>query len=305
MKILMTGGTGLIGRAFIKQFEDYQFTILTRSIAKLKTPNTDHAAMPAKVKFIESLDYLDDLNDFDAIINLAGEPIIDKRWSAKQKHIICQSRWGLTEQLVALFAASQRPPLVFLNGSAIGAYGDRGDQVITEDMTVEVHDFNTELCLGWEARAMQAQPYTRVVLLRTGIVLTPEGGALGKMLLPFKCCLGGRVGDGRQYMSWIHYQDHIDAMHYLLLEKSLFGAINLVAPEPQTNRMFTQTLAQALNRVAILPLPKKILQLLLGEASCLLLDSQRIIPHRLLESGFKFKYHSLKAALKNLLISRP
>ena len=195
MKILMTGGTGLIGRAFIKQFEDYQFTILTRSIAKLKTPNTDHAAMPAKVKFIESLDYLDDLNDFDAIINLAGEPIIDKRWSAKQKHIICQSRWGLTEQLVALFAASQKPPLVFLNGSAIGAYGDRGDQVITEDMTVEVHDFNTELCLGWEARAMQAQPYTRVVLLRTGIVLTPEGGALGKMLLPFKCCLGGRVGD--------------------------------------------------------------------------------------------------------------
>jgi len=305
MKILMTGGTGLIGQAFIRQFEDHQFTILTRSTAPLKPLKKGASAALVVVKFIQSLKDLKDLNDFDAVINLAGEPIIDKRWSANQKHIICHSRWDLTEQLVALFAASEKPPLVFLNGSAIGAYGHRGDQVITEEVAVEVHNFNTKLCLGWEQRAMQAVPYTRVVLLRTGIVLAPQGGALGKMLLPFKCFLGGRVGDGRQYMSWIHYQDHIHAMHYLLLENSLSGPINMVAPEPQTNRVFTQTLAQSLNRLAVLPLPKKILELLLGEAACLLLDSQKIVPHRLLESGFKFKFNSLKAALDNLLKSTP
>jgi uncharacterized protein (TIGR01777 family) len=254
MNILMTGGTGLIGQAFIRQFDDHQFTVLSRS-----KPNKANAssALPATVNLIDSLDRLHNLDDFDAVINLAGEPIIDKRWSPKQKHIICQSRWLLTQQLVDLFANSQTPPSVFLNGSAIGAYGDRGDQIVTEASPVEVTDFPTKLCLKWEEIAMGAAPYTRVVLLRTGIVLAAHGGALGKMLLPFKCCLGGRIGDGRQFMSWIHYQDHLNAMQFALLESSISGAVNLVAPEAQRNSVFTQALAKSLNRVAVVPLPKK------------------------------------------------
>jgi hypothetical protein len=300
MKILMTGGTGLIGQAFIRQFEEHEFTVLSRSKPSQMAAN---ALVPAAVKFIDSLDQLQTLDGFDAVINLAGEPIIDKRWSPKQKHIICQSRWSLTQQLVDLFALSQTPPSVFLNGSAIGVYGDGGDEELTETSAVEVTDFPTKLCLGWEEVALQAKPYTRVVLLRTGIVLAARGGALGKMLLPFKCCLGGRIGDGKQFMSWIHYQDHINAMHFSLLDTSVLGAVNLVAPEAQTNSAFTQTLAKTLNRVAVFPLPKKILQLLLGESSCLLLDSQRIAPQKLLQSGFEFKFPSLKSALDNLLKS--
>lgn len=298
MKILMTGGTGLIGQAFIQQFGDHQFTVLTRSIPAVMS---NKAAWPKALNFIDSLDHFHNLDEFDAVINLAGEPIIDKRWSVKQKHIICQSRWGITQQLVALFTHSLNPPLVFLNGSAIGAYGNRPDQTLTEESGVEVSDFSSQLCLGWEDIAMEAKAFTRVVLLRTGIVLAAHGGALAKMLLPFKCFLGGRIGNGEQYMSWIHYQDHINAMQYLLLEESMSGAINLVAPEAQKNSTFTQTLAKSLSRVAILPIPKKVLQLLLGESSSLLLDSQRVMPQKLLESGFAFKFYSLKSALDDLL----
>jgi len=212
MKILITGGTGLIGQAFIRQFYDHQFTVLTRSISGSK------AIWPASVSFIESLDILQNLDEFDAVINLAGEPIIDKRWSPEQKHVICQSRWLLTQQLVALFAQSQKPPAVFLSGSATGVYGDRGTEQVSEASPVEIGGFSTQLCLNWEKIAMQAEPHTRVVLLRTGIVLSTQGGALTKMLVPFKCFLGGRIGYGEQYMSWIHYQDHINAMHYILLD---------------------------------------------------------------------------------------
>jgi|TARA_B110000285_G_scaffold122576_1_gene138557 uncharacterized protein len=297
MKILITGGTGLIGQAFIRQFDDHQFTVLTRSISG------SDAMWPASVSFIESLDILQNLDEFDAVINLAGEPIIDKRWSPEQKHVICQSRWLLTQQLVALFALSQKPPAVFLSGSATGVYGDRGAEQVSEASPVEIGGFSTQLCLNWEKIAMQAEPHTRVVLLRTGIVLSTQGGALTKMLVPFKCFLGGRIGYGEQYMSWIHYQDHINAMHYVLLEKSILGPVNLVAPQAQKNTTFTHTLAQSLNRLAVLPMPKKILQLVLGESSCLLLDSQKVVPQKLLESGFKFKFPTLKSALHDLLIS--
>ena len=296
-KVLITGGTGLIGSAFIRQFSDLHITVLTRSIPKAK------ALLPATVELIDSLDQLPNLDAFDAVINLAGEPIIDKRWSKRQKHIICQSRWQITQQLVALFASSQNPPEVFLSGSAIGIYSDRGDEDLTETSPVQGCDFPASLCLHWESIARQAEAYTRVVLLRTGIVLDAQGGALAKLLLPFKCFLGGSIGNGKQYMSWIHYQDLIYAMHYLLTAKQVAGAINMVAPEPQTNRVFSQTLAKVLHRVAIVPAPKPLLHLMLGESSCLLLDSQRVVPQALLKHGFTFKFSSLKQALMDLLTS--
>ena len=295
MNILITGGTGLIGSAFMRQFDDYQYTVLTRSVAQAKI------SLPANVQLLDSLENLQNLDAFDAVINLAGAPIIDKRWSEERKQEICDSRWQITEQLVDLFARSEQPPQVFLSGSAIGAYGNHGNEELTEETPVKEHDFPTRLCLRWEAIARRAEPYTRVVLLRTGIVLAPQGGALAKMLLPFKLCLGGRIGDGQQYMSWIHYQDHIHAMRYLLNTSSVSGPVNLVAPNPQTNSQFTQALAKALGRIAVLPIPKQVMQLLLGESACLLLDSQKVLPKKLLDSGFTFTFEHLAAALKDVV----
>lgn len=295
MKILITGGTGLIGSAFIHQFNSHQFTVLSRSLSKAST------ILPSSIQLIDSLQHLDNLDDFDAVINLAGEPIIDKRWSAKQKKNICQSRWQITQDLVTLFARSQHPPHTFLSGSAIGIYGDRADQPLNEHASLQQSDFPSKVSLRWEMIAKQAKPYTRVVLLRTGIVLSLHAGALAKMLFPFKCYLGGRIGSGNQYLSWIHIQDQINAIHFLLTEKEISGAVNIVAPDPQRNKHFTQTLATVLHRIAVFTIPKKALQYLLGESSCLLLDSQKVIPEKLLNSGFVFTFNNLQAALLDLL----
>lgn len=296
MKILITGGTGLIGRAFMSHYGDYHYTLLSRNAGALKKAIVTNNP----VVMISSLEQLDNLDDFDAVINLAGEPIIDKRWSVKQKKVICDSRWELTQKLVSLFEASKDAPSVFVNGSAIGVYGDRGDEVLHEDVPVKVHDFSSQLCLGWEDIAHKASPFTRVVLLRTGIFLASNGGALAKMVLPFKLCLGGRISHGQHYMSWVHGLDHIRAMHFVLNQKSIQGPVNLVAPNPQKNTDFTQDLAKALNRIAIFPMPKKALQIILGESSCLLLDSQRVVPKKLTDNGFEFKFPNLAQAFADL-----
>lgn len=295
MDILMTGGTGLIGRAFINRYPDYRYTVLTRSA------KTNAGMFPASVQTIDSLSALTDLDKFDAVINLAGEPILDKRWTDRQKDVICQSRWQITQQLVELFTHSTHPPLVFLSGSAIGVYGNRGDAILSESATVQENDFPTTVCLNWETIARQAQAHTQVVLLRTGIVLDPRGGALNKMLLPFKLGLGGRIGTGRQYMSWIHYQDQVDAMNFLLHERGVAGAVNLVAPGAVTNQEFTRCLARSLHRPALLPVPALALKQLLGESSCLLLDSQRVQPQQLEANGFQFAFGELPGALVDLL----
>ncbi len=285
----------MIGRAFIERFNGYQFTALTRSASKARQ------RLPDSVQLIESLDCLDALDEFDAVINLAGEPIIDKRWSRKQKEIISQSRWKITKQLVDLFSRSELPPKVFLSGSAIGAYGNSADELVDESYQITGNDFSSSLCRRWEEIAIQAAPFTRVVFLRTGIVLARQEGALSKMLLPFKCGLGGRVGSGEQFMSWIHVEDHISAIDSLLANERFSGPVNLVAPDAVSNRDFTQELAQSLNRPAFLPLPEKVLQLLLGESSCLLLEGQRVIPQKLLSDGFRFSFPTLKSALSDLL----
>jgi len=295
MKILITGGTGLIGQAFVRQFNENHYTVLSRSVYLVQQK------LPKQVEVLSSLSSLQNLDDYDAVINLAGEPIIDKRWTEKQKNIICESRWHITQQLVDLFKKSEAPPEVFLSGSAIGVYGNRGDSLITEECPLSGNDFPIRICRQWEKIAKQAEPYTRVIYLRTGIVLDPRGGALAKMLLPFKLCLGGTIGDGRQYMSWIHYLDHIRAMDYLLKNRNISGAVNLVAPEPERNYVFARALAGALNRIAVLPAPKIVLRNLLGESSCLLLDSQKVIPQKLIDNKFEFSFPDLKMALANLL----
>jgi uncharacterized protein (TIGR01777 family) len=295
MKVLITGGTGLIGSALIRGAVGFDFTVLTRSISNAKS------ILPASLQYIDSLEDLHNLDAFDAVINLAGEPIIGKRWSDQQKDHICQSRWQVTEQLVQLFAQSKTPPKVFISGSAIGVYGDRGDEPLTEVSSTEERDFSTILCQRWESIARQAEPYTRVVLLRTGIVLSAQGGALAKLLLPFKCGLGGRISTGEQYMAWIHYRDHINAIHFLLNETNISGPVNLVAPNAEKNMVFTQVLAKTLHRIAVLPVPKIALRLLLGEASSLLLDGQKVLPQTLLNQGFVFEFNKLEPALSDLV----
>lgn len=295
MNILMTGGTGLIGHNFATSYPSYQYTIVSR------TPDHAQIYAPKNARIIANLSSLQNLDNFDAVINLAGEPIIDKRWTDKQKRIICDSRWQTTQQLVDLIHASTTPPSVFISGSAIGIYGNKEDSSITEEEPIEPVDFPSQLCSQWETIAQQAENTSRVVYLRTGIVLDTSAGALGKMLLPFKLCLGGPIGGGKQFMSWIHIRDMVRAMDFLLNNASCEGPFNITAPNPVQNRTFSSQLARTLGRFAILPAPKFALKLILGESSMLLLDSQKVLPEKLLQQGFEFEYDELKPALEHLL----
>lgn len=297
MKILITGATGLIGSALCKLLDDkHELIALTRNINKAKNtlPNS-----------IIALDNLKDVNfdDLDAVINLAGEPIADKRWSAQQKQKIFQSRLAITEQIVNNINVSDTPPKVFISGSAIGFYGRQpAENAITESYSSTYPEFSHQLCKQWEELALQAHsPDVRVCLLRTGIVLSKQGGALDKMLPPFKLGMGGRMASGKQMMSWIHIDDMVNAIVFLLEDEKAHGAFNLTAPEPVSNTNFTQTLAKTLNRPALFPMPEFVLKLLFGEMSDLLIYGQNVIPEKLEQQGFKFKFKTLDTALNEIL----
>ncbi|MGD8173396.1 TIGR01777 family oxidoreductase [Vibrio sp. TRT 21S02] len=300
MKILLTGGTGFIGRELLKQFTMDDVVLLTREPGKAK--NTLSHADLGNVSYISSLEHLHDLNDFDAVINLAGEPIADKRWHKEQKHEICQSRWKITEKLVELIHASTTPPAVFISGSAVGYYGDQQDHPFDESLHVHHSGFPHHVCKEWESIANRARSeQTRVCILRTGIVLDPRGGALKKMLPPYKFGVGGTIGKGKQYMPWIHMLDMVRSIVYLLKTEHAHGEFNLCAPHPVTNKEFSKTLAKTLKRPHMLMTPKWLLKLAMGESSQLLFDSIRAKPKKLTELGFHFSYSRLEPALKNLL----
>ncbi|MBC3766062.1 TIGR01777 family oxidoreductase [Neptunicella marina] len=294
MQILMTGGTGLIGQHFIRTFQQYRYTVLSRQAASMPMDPSQRCT------YISDLSHLRNLNTFDYVINLAGEPIADKRWSDAQKLRICDSRWHITQQLVELFDKSSKPPKVFLSGSAIGFYGDTGTKKTDELAGFVPDDFASSLCHKWETIAEGASMKTRVVILRTGVVLSAEGGALKKMLLPFKLGLGGKMGSGQQMMSWIHIDDMVRAMQFLL-EQDITGAVNLTAPNPVNNDTFTKAMGKVLHRPTIFSVPAVMLKLLMGESSSLLLGSQNIVPARLLNAGFSFQHPQLASALQNLL----
>ncbi|EJN6827348.1 TIGR01777 family oxidoreductase [Vibrio cidicii] len=302
MKILLTGGTGFIGCELLKILSEHQIVLLSRdtNAAKLRLNFADRG----NITYLSHLDELHDLNDVDAVINLAGEPIADKRWSKSQKQIICQSRWQLTEKLVALIHASTKPPAVFISGSAVGYYGDQQAHPFDESLHVHSQSFTHTVCERWEQIAKRAQSeHTRVCLLRTGVVLGLGGGALAKMLLPYRLGLGGPIGNGQQYLPWIHLQDMVRAIVYLLETPHAQGAYNLSAPHPVTNKVFSETLARTLGRPHLLMTPKWAIKLLMGESACLLLDSSRAKPKKLTELGFTFHYSRVELALKCLLHS--
>ncbi len=296
MNILITGGSGLIGKALCNKLkQENNLTVLTRHPQKAK------ARLGQGIQLIESLNELQDLNDFDAVINLAGEPIAEQRWSQTQKQQICQSRWQITQRLVDLIKASSQPPKVLISGSAIGIYGRQDAQPIDETFTDFHNEFSHQVCQQWEAIANQVNQITRVCTLRTGIVLSPHGGALKKMLPPFKMGLGGKMASGYQYMSWIHLEDMVAAIRWLLSQDNLQGPFNLTAPHPVTNREFTRHLASALHRPVLLPMPAAILRLIFGEMSEILIYGQHVLPSKLIESGFEFLFPELEPALQDLV----
>lgn len=293
MKILITGATGFIGSNFIQQFSNHQFIVLARDIDRAKQ------MLGNKHKYYSNLQQISPDESIDAIINLAGEPIANKRWSATQKNKIETSRWQTTQDLVSWIKHAHTKPRCFISGSAIGIYGTSVDRAFTET-DVEGEDFSSHLCRKWENIAMFADDSTRVVLLRTGVVLAANAGALKKMTLPFKLGLGGVIGSGQQWMSWIHIEDYLNALELLLQDESCHGPFNLTAPKPARNSVFVKALASSLNQPALFPMPAFVMKLALGEASTLVLDGQKVLPQKLLEKGFSFRFDNISAALNKV-----
>ena len=239
-----------------------------------------------------------ELEGVDAVVHLAGEPI-GQRWTSSVRRRIRESRIAGTRLLAASIASLSRPPRVFASGSAMGIYGSRGDEVLSETSVIG-DDFLAELAADWEAEADRATPAgVRVVKLRTGLVLSPRGGALARLLLPFRLGVGGRVGSGRQWVSWIALSDTVRAIRHVMASDGVVGPVNLAAPTPVTNAELTSTLGKVLHRPALIPVPAVALRAVFGEmADATLLASQRMQPRRLLESGFRFDHPRLESALR-------
>lgn len=297
MNILITGGTGLIGRALCAALlrNGHALTVLSRK------PQSVAAKCGSGVRAIGSLVEWRPQQGFDVIINLAGEPFVDAAWTPARKQLLWDSRVALTEELVRGIEAAQQKPAVLLSGSAIGYYGDRDDESLDESAGAGF-DFGARLCAAWENAALKAdRSDVRVCLLRTGLVLSTDGGVLARMRLPFSLGLGARLGDGRQWMSWIHIDDYVAILLKLLAENDAGGPVNMTAPTPVTNAEFTSTLAQALHRPAFLAAPAALLKPLLGERSVALLGGQKVLPRKVEALGYRFVQPTLAGALESLL----
>ena len=238
----------------------------------------------------------------DAVVNLAGEPLVGRRWSQSRKTALVASRIEPTRSLVTAIDQASARPRVLISASAVGYYGPHGDDVLTEE-TPAGHDFLASLCVEWENAALAAEALgTRVVTIRTGLVLSEKGGALKPMLLPFRLGLGGPIGSGAQYWPWIHADDWSAIVEFLLNQSTVSGAVNLTAPTPVTNAAFAKILGAVLRRPAILPAPRFALRALLGEvADALLLSGQRAEPSRAIALGYRFAYEDLETALRQIL----
>jgi hypothetical protein len=293
MRILVTGGTGFIGQALCPRLAaaGHEVVVLTRQ---------SNPRLPKGVA--SSANRLDDVDagSVDAVLNLAGEPIGDARWTDARRRLLLESRVGTTSRLVQWMRAAQRPPRVLVSGSAVGYYGEQGDRLVTED-TKPTPGFTHDLCEAWEREADKASELgVRVCRVRIGVVLDRDGGALAKMLPAFRMGAGGRLGSGRHYFPWIHREDMAAICQWLLDNPRAKGAYNCSAPNPVTNAEFTKALGRAIGRPTVLPMPEAALKLLFGDLSELLLVSDRMVPRRLLDEGFEFLYPDLERALASI-----
>jgi len=290
-RLLITGGSGFIGCRLVPVLltQGYDVTILTR--------NPEKTALHFN-KAVLAINQLNDADIFDIVINLAGQGITDKRWTQDIKKQLRDSRIVTTQKIIQYLQAASKKPELLISGSAIGYYGNQAEKLIDEQMSGD-NSFSSKLCFDWEHEAQQAEALgIRSCYLRTGIVLGKNGGALSKMLPAFKLGLGGPMGNGRQWMSWIHIDDLVGIILHVINNKDIKGAINGTAPTPVTNKEFSSTLARVLKRPAFLTMPAFILKLMLGEmAQELLLSGQRVIPKKILDAGYDFQYAELEEAL--------
>lgn len=295
MHVAITGSRGLVGSQLIPLLTDRGHK--TTGIVRGRAGDGEMTWDPAAGSFNAS-----GLEGVDAVVHLAGENIASRRWNALQKQRIRDSRVQGTQLLCEGLAEMRAPPKVLVAASATGFYGDRDDEILNEDSPAG-KGFLADVCQQWEvATRLAEQAGIRVVNLRIGVVLSSEGGALAKMLTPFKLGGGGIIGNGRQYWSWIGIDDVVDAIHHALITDTLSGPVNAVSPNPVTNREFTKTLGRVLSRPTIVPLPGFVSKLVLGEmANELLLSSSRVLPNRLQESGYEFRHATLENALRHTL----
>ncbi|MBB1488798.1 TIGR01777 family oxidoreductase [Oceanospirillum sediminis] len=296
MNILITGATGFIGKALCHALIEQGHNLYVIS----RKPDQVNRILGCTV--IASADPFCWLDiPMDAVINLAGAPIADARWSEHRKELLINSRIGPTRQLISYIEQCSHKPEVLISGSAIGIYGAHGDDDVREDSHCN-DDFAHRLCQLWEAEAMAAETYgVRVCILRTGLVLGRDGGMLSRLLTPFRLGLGGHIGSGLQYMPWIHRQDLLRIITFLIDRKDLSGAFNGTAPVPVRNNTFSRILGAELKRPVLLPVPGIVLRLALGEMSQLMLRGAKVIPWRLQENGFEFEYSTLRPALQEIL----
>jgi len=294
MRVLMTGGTGLIGRVLSKALHERGFQLTVSS----RHPDTVKSKCGPGVSIFTSLDQWNPEQVFDVVINLAGEPIADKHWSARQKQEIWDSRVTLTQKLIGKIAAAKEKPKVLLSGSAVGYYGSREAELLDEASAIG-KGFSSDLCGAWESAALQAEELgVRVCLLRTGLVLSENGGLHSRMRLPFG--FGMQLGDGKQWMSWIHIDDYIRILFILMFNQDARGPFNMTSPNPVTNGDFAKLLTEVQGGLAVLPIPSVLLKLIFSERATLLLEGQRVLPKKIESLGYAFLYPGLNAALTGI-----